>query len=65
MTVTFADSAGAPTMADLSSYQLSICGGGNTAGSWIEKLLVSAGTFTTPTTTVTVPVTFGGTDTNA
>ncbi|PMD40742.1 hypothetical protein L207DRAFT_554394 [Hyaloscypha variabilis F] len=64
-TVTWTDSGSAPSISDLTSYQLFLESGSNTAPQQLYALsttgLFSAGN----TITVTVPVTTGGTGTNA
>lgn len=59
--VTLVDTGDAPTTAELSTYNLWLCAGGSTAGSY-DKLLevVTGGTFDTLTTSVTIPLTTGG-----
>ena len=64
-TVTWTDSGSAPSISDLTSYQLFLESGSNTAPQQLYALS-AAGLFSAGNTlTVTVPVTTGGTGTNA
>lgn len=63
-TVTWKDSGDAPSISDLSAYQILLYSGSNTAPQQLYSL--STGSFTTGSTvTVTVPVGTGGSTTNA
>lgn len=63
-TVTWKDSGNAPSLSDLSAYQLILYSGSNTAPQQLYSL--STGSFTSGNTlTVTVPVGTGGSTTNA
>ncbi|KAL1311479.1 hypothetical protein AAFC00_004420 [Neodothiora populina] len=63
--VTFVDNGKAPAVADLTTYTLSVCYGGNTAASYECKVLTTGGTFTTLSASVTIPLTTGASKTNA
>jgi hypothetical protein len=63
-TVTWKDSGDAPSLSDLSAYQLLLYSGSNTAPQQLYSL--STGSFSSGNTlTVTVPVGTGGSTTNA
>jgi len=65
-TVTWTDSGIAPSISDLTAYQLFLYSGSNTAPQQLLSLTTTPGVFTTGNSmTVTVPVTIGGTGTNA
>jgi Ser-Thr-rich glycosyl-phosphatidyl-inositol-anchored membrane family len=64
-TVTWTDSGSAPSISDLTSYQLFLEAGSNTAPQQLYAL-TTAGLFSAGNTiTVTVPIGTGGTGTNA
>ncbi|KAI9815556.1 MAG: hypothetical protein M1827_002690 [Pycnora praestabilis] len=67
ISVAWKDSGSAPSVSDLTSYQLFLCAGGNDASNFIQLApITTAGTFSTGNAASgTVQVTIGGSTTNA